>query len=69
MVRHLQEELALIEANTKMDPDMKRAMFKYPIIQDLSELVCNVQQAITISQNLETKLRRKSELKAYNIKL
>lgn len=68
-MRWEQYEFTLIEANITVNPDMRRVMFKYPTIEDLNKLADNRLQAIAESRNLETNLRRRSELEAYNSKL
>ena len=66
MTRKEQEELSLNESNISVDLSMKRVTFKYPFIKDINLLLDNRRQAITIAAKLETRLKLKSELFAYN---
>ena len=56
----------LIESNISVVLSMKRVTFKYPFINDINLLRDNRRQAIAIAAKLETRLKLKSELLAYN---
>ena len=66
MTRKEQEEVSLIEFNITVDLSKKRVTFKYPFIKYINLLCDNRKQAIAIAAKLETRLKLKSELLAYN---
>ena len=64
------EELTLIEANLKLDPERKKLTFRYPLIKDPAEALSdNRRQAIGLSKGLEHRLRKDGTLEQYNEQL
>ena len=58
--------MALIEDTITIDPEAKKAWFRYPMIKDLALLQDNRAQVIAIETSIQKSLIKRGQLEMYN---
>ena len=66
MTKREADELALIEDAITIDPEAKKAWFRYPMIKDPALLQDNRAQVIAIETSIQKGLIKRGQLEMYN---